>query len=413
MATRQAERLPSRGRTAVMPPARRLLPAALLLLLAPPRTAVIAFNDVAVLPMDRPGFLEHQTVIVTDGKVTAIGPTSGTRVPRGARVIDGGGRTLMPGLIDAHVHMRSVDVPAYVASGILTVRNMWGHEGIKRLQRDIASGQLTGPTIYSLSPGLDASPGSWPFTQFVDDASEADSVVAAQEAAGWTTIKVYQHLSSAAFDSIVASVQRRHLRFAGHVPTAVTIQHALTTGMESIEHYTGYDRAVSRSGKGGIFGWADAEPATFPALVDATVHSGTWNCPTMAINAILARQLGSEAQGRVVENRRRFTKALHQGGARLVAGTDAGINVTAAGTSMLDELREFVAAGFSNWEALRLATIEPGRLLGIPRLGTVSVGAPAELLLLDGDPLNNLGVLQHPAGVLLHGEWIEGRELAR
>jgi len=80
---------------------------------------------------------------------------------------------------------------------------------------------------------------------------------------------------------------------------------------------------------------------------------------------------------------------------------------------MLDELREFVAAGFSNWEALRLATIEPGRLLGIPRLGTVSVGAPAELLLLDGDPLNNLGVLQHPAGVLLHGEWIEGRELAR
>jgi hypothetical protein len=170
MATPQAERLPSRGRTAVMPPARRLLPAALLLLLAPPRTTVIVFNDVAVLPMDRPGFLEHQTVIVTDGKVTAIGPTSGTRVPRGARVIDGEGRTLMPGLIDAHVHMRSVDVPAYVASGILTVRNMWGHEGIKRLQREIASGQLTGPTIYSLSPGLDASPGSWPFTQFLDDA---------------------------------------------------------------------------------------------------------------------------------------------------------------------------------------------------------------------------------------------------
>ena len=103
----------------------------------------------------------------------------------------------MPGLIDAHVHMRSVDVPAYVASGILTVRNMWGHQGINRLQREIASGDVTGPTIYSLSPGLDASPGYWPYTQFVDDASEAERVVAAQQAAGWTTIKVYQRLSSA------------------------------------------------------------------------------------------------------------------------------------------------------------------------------------------------------------------------
>jgi hypothetical protein len=153
-----------------MPPACRLLPAALLLFMSPPRASTTVFADVAVLPMDRPGLLEHQTVIATDGKVTVIGPASGTPVPGGARVIDGRGRTLMPGLIDAHVHMRRVDVPAYVASGILTVRNMWGHDGIKRLQQEISSGQAAGPTIYSLSPGLDASPGTWPFTQFVDDA---------------------------------------------------------------------------------------------------------------------------------------------------------------------------------------------------------------------------------------------------
>jgi len=128
----------------------------------------------------------------------------------------------------------------------------------------------------------------------------------------------------------------------------------------------------------------------------------------MAINAILAGQMGADAQRRVVENRRRFTKALHQGGARLVAGTDAGIDITAPGTSMLDELREFVASDFTRWEALRLATVEPGRLLGVPQLGTVTVGAPAELLLLDGNPAEDLGVLKAPAGVLLHGEWLEG-----
>lgn len=378
-----------------------------------PQLPVVAFVDVSVLPMDRPGVVPHQTVITSAGRITAIGPSATTPVPAGAHAIEAPGTTLMPGLIDAHVHMRRADLPAYLASGILTVRNMWGHDGITRLQADIAAGRIDGPTIYSLSPGLDASPGFWPFTQFVDDAARADSVVAAQQAAGWTIIKVYQRLSAAAFDSIVASVRRRQLRFAGHVPTAVTIQHALASGMESIEHYTGYDRAVSRSGSGGTFGWADADTSRFAALADATVRSGTWNCPTMAINAMLSAQQGPEAQRRVVQNRRLFTRLLHERGALLVAGTDAGIGRTAPGTSLLDELREFVASGFSNWEALRLATVAPGRLLRVPGLGTVTVGAPAELLLLDGNPAADLDVLKSPAGVLLHGEWLSREALSR
>jgi len=397
---------------ALMSSACRLLPAALILCLGPPQYPTAAFIDVSVLTMDQPGLLEHQTVIATDGRVVAIGPVRSMLVPGGALRISGRGRTLMPGLIDAHVHLKTADVPAYLASGILTVRNMWGHPGITRLQAEISGSRLVGPTIYSLSPGLDASPPSWPYTQFVDDAAQADSVVAAQQAAGWTTIKVYQRLSAAAFDSIVASVRRRHLLFAGHVPTAVPIQRALTVGMESIEHYTGYDRAVSRSGNQGTFGWADADTSRFGPLVEATVRSGTWNCPTMAINTMLSARQGPEAQQRVVQNRRLFTRALHEHGARLVAGTDAGIGFTAPGTSLLDELMEFVAAGFTNWEALRLATVEPGRLLRVPQLGTIAIGAPAELLLLSGNPADDLGVLRKPVGVLLHGTWIDGTALA-
>lgn len=395
----------------VLPPARRLLPVALILSLTPPPPSIVAFTDVSVLPMDRPGLLQHHTVIATNGRVSAMGPVATTKVPTGARVIDGRGRVLMPGLIDAHVHLRTADVPAYIGNGILTVRNMWGHAGITRMQAEIAAGRLAGPTIYSLSPGLDGSPPSWPLTQIVDDPAVADSVVTAQVAAGWSTIKVYQRLSAAAFDSIVASVHRRGLRFAGHVPSAVPISHALTVGMETIEHYTGYDRAVSRSGNGGTFGWADADTSRLAALADATVRSGTWNCPTMAINTKLSARQGPEAQRRVAQNRRLFTRMLHERGALLVTGTDAGIDITAPGTSMLDELQEFVAAGFTNWEALRLATVEPGRLLRVPQLGTVTVGAPAELLLLSGNPAENLAVLKSPAGILLHGAWIDGATL--
>jgi imidazolonepropionase-like amidohydrolase len=181
--------------------------------------------------------------------------------------------------------------------------------------------------------------------------------------------------------------------------------------MESIEHYTGYDHAGSRSGNGGTVGWADADTSRFGALVEATVQSGTWNCPTMAINTMLAAQQGPDAQRRVVQHRRLFTRLLHERGALLVAGTDAGIGFTAPGTSLLDELREFVAAGFTNWEALRLATIEPGRLLRVPQLGTITIGAPAELLLLDGNPADDIEAHGTPAGILLHGAWIEGAAL--
>ena len=221
--------------------------------------------------------------------------------------------------------------PMWRAASSLCERGTRGHQATATGDR---VGQLTGPTIYSLSPGLDASPGSWPFTQFVDDASEADSVVAAQEAAGGPRSRCTS-ASPAAFDSIVASVQRRHLRFAGHVPTAVTIQHALTTGMESIEHYTGYDRAVSRSGKGHLR-LGRRRTGDVPALVDATV------CPAPGTVPPWPSTRSSRASWDPRrEPRRGESPTVHEGAATgrgaTGRGTDAGINITAAGTSMLDE----------------------------------------------------------------------------
>ena len=394
----------------------QLVRPALLALLLPAvlnarQSPAIAVRDVAVLTMVTPEIRKHLTVVVDRGRIVAIGPAASTAIPAGAFVVDGSGRTLMPGLIDAHVHLRRADIPAYLASGILTVRNMWGHPGIRTMQQEIAAGSLRGPTIQTYSPGLDGSPASWPFTQFVDNPADADSVVALQQSNGYDILKIYQRLSLAAFDSIVAAARRRHLRYAGHVPTAVPIRHALDAGLLTIEHYTGYDLALSTNGQRGTFGWMAIDTSRFAALVAATVSSGTWNCPTLAIYAqFAARQDAGSAQ--VIANRRRFTAALHGAGARLVAGTDAGIGVTAPGTSLLLELQEFVASGLSNWEALRLATVASGELLGVPQLGTIAVGAPGELLLLDGNPLEDLHALRRPSGVLLHQEWIDAAALA-
>jgi imidazolonepropionase-like amidohydrolase len=109
---------------------------------------------------------------------------------------------------------------------------------------------------------------------------------------------------------------------------------------------------------------------------------------------------------------RKFVWTLHRQGAALVAGTDAGINRVAAGTSIVDELREFEASGLSRYEALRTATVNGGELLGQPQLGTLAIGAPAELILLGANPLEDLNALRSVEGVLLQGHWRDASAVA-
>lgn len=377
----------------------------------PPST--YAFTHVTVVPMAVPGVLEDQTVIVRKKKIVELGPASWVKVPDDAIVIDGRGRVLMPGLIDMHVHIREKELAAYVSAGVLTVRNMWGYPRLRAIQHEVKSGGLLGPTIFSLSPGLDAPPGQWPLTQFVSDPRDADSVVAVQDGEGWRTIKIYQMLSRASFDSIVASARRRGLRYAGHVPTAVPVEHALESGILTIEHLSGYDQAVSRTpGARGARAWSAADPARYQRLATLTAQRGTWNCPTLAINAWFAREQPSAARDRSLENMRRFVGALHREGARLVAGTDAGIDRVPAGTTIVDEVKEFEAAGLSRYEALRTATANAGELLGKPGLGTITAGAPAEVILLSRNPLDDLDALRTVEGVLHLGTWTNSQELA-
>ena len=370
-----------------------------------PATSAIAISNVHVVSMVNDRRTDDQTVVVRDGRIASIEPAASATIPPDAMVIDGRGRVLMPALIDMHVHLRRAELASYLKTGVTTVRNMWGHPEIATYRRGIEDGTLNGPTIHSLSNGFDANPPQWPYTRLVLDAREADDAVDAAIADGWTTIKVYQRLSLEVYDSIVAATRKRGIAFAGHVPTAVTVEHAIDAGQRSIEHLGGYDRAVTRRGGGGTFAWVDVDPARFGALAQRTYQAGTWNCPTLAIFARIAEQQHSPAErAAILTNRRRLVYELARTGARLIAGTDAGIDVVYA-NAIHDELREFVAAGLTPYRALRAATIDAAEYLSVPGLGTVTVGAPAELLLLDGDPLASIDNTRRLRGLVVRGTW--------
>jgi imidazolonepropionase-like amidohydrolase len=367
--------------------------------------SLLLIRNVNLIAMDPAGVQSGRSVLIRNGQITLIGPVGTTEAPPGAAVLEGAGRFLLPGLIDAHVHIRRADAPAYLRSGILTVRNMWGHSGIGPLMAAIESGTVAGPTIVSTSPGLDGSPPYWPETQVVLDPAVADSVVQAQVDVGWRSLKVYQQLTQPVFSAIVAAARARGVAIVGHVPTRVTIEEALASGMRTIEHLTGYDRAVSRSARIGTQGWADAEVTRFDELAQATRQAGVWNCPTMAIYVRIAEGHAGAERDRIVAMRRQFVGALRRAGAEIVAGTDAGIDVVPPGASLLDELRELEASGMTRAEALAAATVSSARMLGRTDLGRITVGASAQLMLVRDNPLDDLGALASVAGIVRHGRW--------
>jgi hypothetical protein len=194
--------------------------------------------------------------------------------------------------------------------------------------------------------------------------------------------------------------------FVGHVPHRVGLVRALASGQRSLEHLTGYVEELTLVGGRGPRAWIRIRSERIPALAAATEAAGAWVCPTLAIARRLGRALPADEQEASRANRSAVVLALHRAGARLLVGSDAGIDVVDPGVSLHDELEEFVAAGIPPLEALRMATAGAAEFLGeVGEFGVIAPGARADLLLLDRDPLRDLGALEAPAGVMVRGRW--------
>jgi hypothetical protein len=124
---------------------------------------ITAFVHVTVVPMDRERLLKNWTVVVADGRIRDLGPSSATKTPKGATLIDGRDKYLMPGLADMHTHTwEEAELPLFLANGVTTIRNMFGGPIHLRWKERIAAGDLVSPTIYTAGPIIDGNPPIWP-----------------------------------------------------------------------------------------------------------------------------------------------------------------------------------------------------------------------------------------------------------
>jgi imidazolonepropionase-like amidohydrolase len=351
-----------------------------------PAPPVLAIVGVAVFDGSGGPPVPDQTVVAAGGLVERVGPAAATDPPAGAVVVDGAGGTLLPGFVDAHVHLDFYPPAEVLAGGVTTVRDLgWPADRLAVLRAGAAAPGAASPRLLAAGQ-IVTVPGGYPTrapwappgtARPVDGPAEAVAAVAELAEAGAAVIKVALDdrvgptLPAPVLQAIVGTAGERGLGVTAHVGTAAEAAKALAAGVGELAHWP-----------------FDPTPLPDP-LVDALAASVV-AVPTLHIDPSPARRAGV----------RRFVA----GGGRVLYGTDLG-NQGPPPAVDTDELRLLVEAGLPPGRALAAATSLAAEHLGLAGLGRVTPGATADLLLVDGDPLADLEALSRVRLVTRDG-WV-------
>ena len=429
---------------------------------ANPRPKAVAFIHAAVVPMERERVIRDQTVLVVDGRITAVGPASRVKVPRHATRIDARGRYVLPALSDMHVHVEGESWDAllspeakaasknppfedflfpYVANGVTTVQVLSGTHELLPVRGDIAQGRMLAPRLI-LARMIDGPDKAWPppLSTWVSTADEARKATMQAKADGYDKMKVYSFLTKETYDAVIKTAKEQDMDVVGHIPYALSVEYVVDSGQKMIAHteevakhaHGDYSKErvsyfAGRIANGGV--WLTPTLVTTRRILDEfTNPDGLFASPEAkyyghpiqrdiwSFISNMYRNMPPEDRTRVRDDfekfQRPFTKVFHDKGGQLMTGTDALLPRLVPGFALHQELHELVAVGLTPYEALRSSTTVPYEYLGEDReAGTIQVGKRTDLLLVDGNPLKDISAAAKIAGVMMRGRWISRNEI--
>ena len=410
-----------------------------LLTVAQAAPEAVAFTNVNVVPMDSERVLGNQTVLVEQGRIRRLGSASEVRVPAGVTTVDGSGKYLMPGLAEMHGHMPGGDVEEmvmflYVANGVTTVRGMLGLDGHMELRRKANAGEIVAPTLYLAGPSFNGNSVSSP--------EQAAQKVRTQKDQGWDLLKIHPGLTVPEYDAMAMTAHEVGIRFGGHVPADVGLEHALEMGQETFDHLDGFIEYLNAFGE-------PIDRARLDELVTMVKDADAWVVPTMVlwdvgiighgnaqamasypemrywpkqniqgvvegVEGWIGRHAGGAGRAQAdpagadlwANNRLEVLKALSDGGVGILMGTDSPQIFSVPGFSLHREMEAMAEAGMSSYDILVSGTRAVGEYFRrSDTFGTVAVGRRADLILLNSNPLDDVGNVADRAGVMARGRW--------
>lgn len=436
----------------------------------PAPEADLAITNVTLVPMDGSGRQGGMTVRVRGKTIFEIGPSNTTDADA-ARVIDATGKVLLPGMIDAHVHVyEDHELPLFPANGITTVRNMWGTPGIFPLRQRVASGAVLGPEIVTSGPITDGDPPFWPGSAVARTEAEGRNHVRQHRNAGYDFIKIYFRLSEDAYRGVREEAAAQGMRYAGHVPRSVGTEEIYGSAIWSVEHLDGYLTAIINPASGydpanpntnlffqilrdiraGDRPFSDLfRPDERARLAQVSDAGNTAHVPTVTLwqqrylsraeqnafnnraemrfihpdvraewrqhsNDLFARFTDEEVELLRFQQEEdfRILADLAAANVPVLVGTDARNPYVMFGFAIHDELALFVRASFTPRQAMEAATIRAAEFLGLQAsIGSVAVGKEADLVLYDADPTVDIGNSRAIAAVVIDGEYLTRAQL--
>ncbi len=391
--------------------------------------------------------LPDAVVLIEHGRIAAAGPRREIGIPLNAQRVDARGKTILPGLWDMHAHFEQVEWgPVYLAAGVTTVRDCGNELEFITAARDaIAGGRGLGPRI--LAAGLvDGSGPQALGVARVDTPAQAHMWAERYHAAGFEQIKIYSSMKLEEIKAVAAEAHRLGMTVTGHVPEGLNAFQVVEAGQDQISHMMyvlqvmlpplppGTKRLDRMKAAASI----DLNSAESRRAIEFFKVHGTVLDPTLALAELFTATTDkpaasfepgvdkvppelsgglvtagppspySELAEKLFEKELAILGALHRAGVAIVAGTDQAV----PGHSLHREVELYVRAGFTPMEAIQSATIVPARVMRLEqRLGTIEAGKGADIIIVEGNPLEDIRNIRNIRFVMARGTLYSTAEL--
>ena len=401
-------------------------------------TTVVALTHVRVIDGTGAPARADQTIVIRDGRIATIGPTSSTSPPSGALVMDLSGKSVIPGLVMVHEHLFYPTGPGvyaylaesftrlYLAGGVTSMRSGGNMNGFGEInvKRSIDKGQRAGPWIDATAPYLEGPGLNLPQVHELTDAADARRLVDYWTDMGASSLKAYMHITRDELKAVIDEGHKRGIKTTGHL-CSVTYREAAELGIDNLEHgfFASTDfvadkkpdvcpgQAVGQTSIAAL----DTAGAPFKSLVAELVKRRVALTSTLTVFEtftpgrpeppgldVLVPELREQFEQRykaaqttprgnyaaLFPKERAMEISFLRAGGLLVAGTDpTGGGGVIPGYSDQRQIELLAEGGLTPLEAIKVGTMNGATYLGRQdKIGSIAMGKQADLVMIDGDP---------------------------